>query len=81
MQLFSIGIDKLNIDGTQMLDSSGSPILAYDNSDVQNFAKAWTGFTRINHSRSNIENFEWESRNRIDLMIVTGMWQNFLDYA
>lgn len=63
MQLFSIGIYELNIDGTRKLDSSGSPILAYDNTDIQNFARAWTGFIR-QPRRSNIEMMWWDSENR-----------------
>lgn len=39
MQLFTIGLYKLNEDGTQQVDSSGSKILSYDNTDIQNFAR------------------------------------------
>lgn len=35
MQLFSIGLYEMNMDGTQKLDGSGSPILSYDNTDIQ----------------------------------------------
>jgi uncharacterized protein (DUF1800 family) len=73
MQLFSIGLYKLNIDGTKKLDSSGSPISAYANSDIQNFARAWTGFYTIYPPRSNVEQSIWEWRNRIDPMAVKGM--------
>jgi uncharacterized protein (DUF1800 family) len=44
MQLFSIGLDMLNMDGTPQLDEDGNPIPTYDNSDIQSFARAWTGF-------------------------------------
>ena len=46
MQLFSIGVYEMNMDGTYKLDGSGLPILTYDNTDIQNFARVWTGFTR-----------------------------------
>lgn len=43
MQLFSIGLYELNIDGTQRL-SGGEPIETYDNDDVTEIAKAFTGY-------------------------------------
>lgn len=46
MQLFSIGIHKLNIDGTLDLDVNGEPQLTYVDNDIQNFARAWTAFER-----------------------------------
>ena len=44
MQLFSIGLDMLNMDGTPQLDEDGNPIPTYENSAIQSFARAWTGF-------------------------------------
>ncbi len=72
MQLFTIGVHKLNDDGTLMLNSDGNPILTYQNSDIQNFARAWTGFTRPMR-RASIEGFDWDD-NRIDPMSITGPW-------
>lgn len=43
MQLFSIGLFELNQDGTRKLDSSGQPIPTYDNNDIKEFAKIFTG--------------------------------------
>jgi uncharacterized protein (DUF1800 family) len=45
LQLFSIGVDKLNLDGTQMLDAKGFPIPTYDQSVVEGFAQAFTGWS------------------------------------
>ena len=45
MQLFTIGLKKLNIDGTSVL-KNGKAIPTYDNSDIQTFTRAWTGFRR-----------------------------------
>jgi uncharacterized protein (DUF1800 family) len=45
MQLFTIGLDLLNQDGTLQLDSSGNPIPAYTEAQVQAFARAYTGWT------------------------------------
>jgi uncharacterized protein (DUF1800 family) len=44
MQLFSIGLIKLNIDGTPKLDSDGDTIATYNNDDITEYARVWTGF-------------------------------------
>ncbi len=43
MQLFTIGLYELNQDGTLILDSGGMPIETYDNSDIGEFARVFTG--------------------------------------
>lgn len=48
LQLFSIGLIKLNPDGTPRIDGSGTPIPTYDESVVQGFAKAFTGWSYAN---------------------------------
>ncbi len=44
MQLFTIGLWKLNPDGTRMVDGSGQFIPTYDNSDITEMARVFTGF-------------------------------------
>ncbi|MEM6893789.1 MAG: DUF1800 family protein [Bacteroidota bacterium] len=44
MQLFSIGLYELNNDGSQKLDGNGNFIPTYDNDDIREFAKIFTGF-------------------------------------
>lgn len=44
MQLFSIGLWKLNPDGSRKLDTKGQPIPTYSQSDVVGISKALTGF-------------------------------------
>jgi uncharacterized protein (DUF1800 family) len=34
MQLFSIGLYQLNMDGTPVLDAQGQPIQTYDNDEI-----------------------------------------------
>lgn len=46
MQLFSIGLYKLNIDGTYVLDTNGSRIETYDQFDILEASKVFTGLTR-----------------------------------
>ncbi len=43
MQLFSIGLFELNMDGTLRLDASGQPIPTYDNQDITQLARVFTG--------------------------------------
>jgi uncharacterized protein (DUF1800 family) len=43
MQLFTIGLYELNPDGTQKLGTDGRPIPTYDNADIREFAKIFTG--------------------------------------
>lgn len=45
MQLFSIGLYELNMDGTRKLDWAGRPIDTYGPSDVSGLAKVFTGFS------------------------------------
>ena len=45
MQLFSIGTTKLNMDGTEVLDAQGVPMNTYNNTDIQEFSKVFTGLT------------------------------------
>ena len=43
MQLFTIGLYELNQDGTRMKDNAGKDIPTYDNDDIKEFAKIFTG--------------------------------------
>ena len=45
MQLFTIGLYKLNADGTFKTDATGKPLEVYTNDDVTEFARVFTGFT------------------------------------
>lgn len=43
MQLFSIGLYELHIDGTRKLDRNDKPIATYDNNDIKEVARVFTG--------------------------------------
>ena len=45
MQLFSMGVDKLNMDGTPVNDASGAAAPSYTAADVKDVARALTGWT------------------------------------
>ena len=44
MQLFTIGVNKLNDDGTNQLDAAGKLIQTYSQADVETLARVLTGF-------------------------------------
>src|SRR5688572_16145150 len=45
LQLFSVGVDRLNPDGTPQLDDQGRRIPTYTQATVDNFTKVFTGWT------------------------------------
>jgi uncharacterized protein (DUF1800 family) len=44
MQLFSIGVDTLNQDGTPVLDAQGNRVPTYDQNTITNLARVFTGW-------------------------------------
>jgi uncharacterized protein (DUF1800 family) len=52
MQLFSIGLHKLNQDGSYILDGNSNRIPTYTNNDIKEFAKVFTGLGpgAVNHN-------------------------------
>jgi uncharacterized protein (DUF1800 family) len=57
LQLFTIGLVRLNADGTPQLDLSGRPLPTYDQSTIQQVALALTGWTYVGTGTNNWENF------------------------
>ncbi len=45
MQLFTIGLVQLNIDGTEKKDASGQPLPSYTQDVVEGYARAFTGWS------------------------------------
>jgi len=45
MQLFCLGLNQLNPDGTPVLDGSGNPIPTYTQNDVMSLGRSFTGWT------------------------------------
>lgn len=56
LQLFSIGLEELNLDGTPKLDESGNTIPTYDQELIENYARVFTGW-----QFANAGNFRWPS--------------------
>lgn len=62
LQLFSVGVWQLNMDGSQKLDSQGNAIPTYNQATIAEFARALTGWTYApippaTGGNSNPENF------------------------
>ena len=57
MQLFTLGLNKLNQDGSVQTDGTGQPIPAYSQTQVQAFAKAYTGWTLANTAGGAVAKF------------------------
>lgn len=53
MQLFTVGLVQLNMDGTTKLDGDGNPIDVYDQEDIMSMARAFTGFVTQHWHYSN----------------------------
>lgn len=62
MQLMSIGLYMMNIDGTPKLDGAGQPIPTYTQEDVAGLAKVFTGISWFSPTPSNTT-FAGGSRN------------------
>ncbi len=57
LQLFSIGVHELNIDGTPELDAQGMPIPSYSQTTVNEFTKVFTGWNLAPPIASGINNW------------------------
>lgn len=57
LQLFSIGTDTLNPDGTPQKDSQGVPIPSYSQTQVNEFTRAFTGWTFATAIGAGITNY------------------------
>ena len=45
MQLFTLGLNQLNSDGTSQVDGSGNPLPTYTQNDVMSLGRSFTGWT------------------------------------
>jgi uncharacterized protein (DUF1800 family) len=73
MQLFSIGLVELNIDGTVRLDN-GQPIPTYDQSIIEGFAHVYTGWTY-----AGAQNFRGASPNYFNQVVAMELHPDFHD--
>jgi uncharacterized protein (DUF1800 family) len=61
MQLFTIGLIKLNPDGTEIKDAHGNPIETYTNEDVEGLSKVFTGWSFDNKTPFDIREDFWQN--------------------
>ena len=74
MQLFSCGLYRLNENGTRITDDDGLELETYSTTDIENFAKVWTGLKRRS-VRSNIE-LQVPSINNIDPLKINRSYRD-----
>ena len=61
MQLFTLGVVKLNLDGSIQRDAAGKPIETYSQKDVEELARALTGWRmQGNHERTDYRRYDGE---------------------
>ncbi|KTF17540.1 DUF1800 domain-containing protein [Pseudoalteromonas sp. H103] len=63
MQLFTIGLEELNLDGSAKLDAQGNTIATYGQTQIEGFARVFTGWTFAGS-----ETFKRKSRDYINPM-------------
>jgi hypothetical protein len=66
LQLFTVGLVRLNMDGSVVIGSDGQPVESYSNIDLISYSRAWTGLETPDR-RAN--NDGWTGR--VDPMIVS----------
>jgi uncharacterized protein (DUF1800 family) len=71
MQLFTIGLWQLNPNGTRILDTNGLPIATYNNGDITELARVFTGLSFGNNT-----NFALYPR---DFTVPMKCWDAFHD--
>jgi len=68
MQLFSIGLSQLNLDGSLLLDENGMPIPTYTQDDIVGLAHVFTGWG-YGYTGGTAPNFFWGPRNEMLPMV------------
>jgi uncharacterized protein (DUF1501 family)/uncharacterized protein (DUF1800 family) len=72
MQLFTIGLWELEVDGTETRGIDGERIHTYTNDDVVAFARIWTGFDR-RPFRGNLQDMPQDVN---DPMVLKPLWRD-----
>lgn len=74
MQLFSIGLVELNIDGSVVLDQQGQPEPTYDQAIIEGFAHVFTGWTFAGASQ-----FRGAYPNDANQVLPMQLWPSYHD--
>lgn len=70
LQLFSVGLAQLNIDGTPILDANGKALPTYDEDVVLGFAKAFTGWSFAGSNTADPKTFQSAKENWTSPMVA-----------
>ena len=76
MQLYTVGLHELHPDGTEVRDQFGQAIQTYNNIDILNNARLFTGFT-FTARRGNIEELFRSEYSRLDPMRIEADLHDF----
>ena len=76
MQLFSIGLYRLNPDGSRMLGAGGQPIPTYDEAAVKGLAAAFTGWNFAGNDTSKPSVFDPAKENWVEPLLPWEMWHD-----
>jgi uncharacterized protein (DUF1800 family) len=76
MQLFSVGVDTLNQDGTPVLDAQGNRVPTYDQTTIANLARVFTGWDLATNKISPVDGTQ-TSANYQDPMAPTNNANKF----
>jgi uncharacterized protein (DUF1800 family) len=68
MQLFSIGLYKLNADGSRVIGGDGKPVSTYDETVVKGFARAFSGWNFAGNNTSDPKIFDPAKENWLEPM-------------
>jgi uncharacterized protein (DUF1800 family) len=70
MQLFSIGLNQLQPDGSLKLDPSGLPIPTYDNTTITQMARVFTGWAFLSGDATSATNFRSSASDYLHPMML-----------
>jgi endo-chitodextinase len=76
MQLFTIGLYKLNADGSRQFDAQGRPVSTYDQSAVSAMAAAFTGWNFAGNDTSKPSVFDPAKEDWLDPMVPWETWHD-----
>ena len=65
MQLFTIGLVALEVDGSVITDQHGNGIKSYTSQDIVSFARAWTGFR---------PSYNWNKKDNLGINVASRDW-------
>ena len=71
MQLFSIGVDTLNQNGTPVLDAQGNRVPSYDQTTIANLARVFTGWD-LGPNKTSVVDGTATVANYLDPMVPNG---------